>query len=326
MKAAVHHAYGPPQEVVGVEDVPVPKIKSDEVLLRVRAAGVNWADRSMTIGMPYVMRLGYGLRRPRKGIRGTDVAGTVERVGAKVTTVQPGDEVFGWSTRTFAEYVGVGEGQLVPKPGGVTFEEAAGMPLAGCVALQALRDIDGIGPGDEVLVNGASGGIGSFAVQIAKALGATVTGVCSTPNIELVQSLGADRVIDYTKDDFTKGANRYDLIFDIADKHSLAERRQVLTSKGTLIPNSGEGGPWFGSVGRIFKAWLISPFVSQKLRPFLSMTKRDDLLALVELVDAGKLTPVVGSQYPLDEAGLAIDEAGSGHAKGKVIVTLPDNA
>ncbi len=321
MRAAFQHAYGPPEEVVHLEDVPVPPVKSDEVLVRVRAAGVNWADRSMTIGMPYVMRLGYGLRRPRDGIRGSDVAGTVERVGEDVTLVRPGDEVFGWSTGTFAEYVRVAEDHLVPKPDGITFAQAAGIPLAGCVALQALRDIAEIGVGAKVLVNGASGGIGSFTVQIANALGADVTGVCSSSNVELVHSLGANRVIDYTKEDFTKGSDHYDLIFDIADTHSLTERRQVLRPKGTLIPNSGEGGPWLGSIGRIFKAWLVSPFVSHKLRPFLSMATRDDLFALAELVDAGKLTPIVGSTYPLEDAGLAIQHAGSGHAQGKVVIT-----
>ena len=322
MKAAVQSEYGQPAEVFTLEDVAVPAVKDDEVLVRVHAAGVNWADQSMTRGDPYIMRLGYGLRRPRKGIRGTDVAGTVEQVGKNVTQHRQGDEVFGWSTATFAEYVSVGEEQLITKPADITFEQAAGVPMAGCVALQAVRDVAKIQHGDKVLVNGASGGIGSFAVQIAKSFGAEVTGVCSTPNVEMVRSLGADHVIDYTKEDFTDGAARYDLILDMADNKSLAERRSVLTRKGTLVPNSGEGGRWVGSIGRISKAWLVSPFVSQKLHPFLSMAKREDLLVLADLIVKGEVTPVVGKIYPLSETGPAISEAGSGHARGKIIVTM----
>lgn len=322
MKAAVQHEYGPPEEVVTLEDVAVPTIEDEEVLVRVRAAGTNWADWSMTRGMPYVMRLGYGLRVPRQGVRGTDVAGTVERTGREVSRFRQGDEVFGWCIGAFAEYVSVPQDQLVPKPDGITFEQAAGVPLAGCVALQAVRDVAGIQPGDKVLVNGASGGIGSFTVQIAKALGAEVTGVCSTPNLDLVRSIGADRVIDYTREDYTEGAERYDLILDMADNHTLADRRRVLSRKGTLIPNSGGGGPWIGSLGRISKAWVVSPFVSQKLRPFLSLAKQGDLLVLSELIDKGDVTPVVGNTFPLASAGAAIRKAGSGHARGKVIVTV----
>lgn len=322
MKAAVHHDYGPPGDVFAVEEVVLPEPADDEVLLRVQAAGVNWADRSMTIGVPYVMRLGYGIRHPRRGIRGTDVAGVVASVGPGVTQLRPGDEVLGWCTGALAEYAAVPENQLVPKPAEITFEQAAGMPLAGCVALQALRDVAHTKPGDKVLVNGASGGIGSFAIQIAKALGAEVTGVCSTKNLEFVRSLGADHVIDYTKTDFTEGTERYDVILDIADKHSIGERRRVLGRGGTLIPNSGEGGPWFGSIGRILKAWVMSPFVPGRLRPFLSLAKKDDLLLLVELIEDGKLAPIVGATYPLDAAGAAIDHAGSGHAKGKVVVAM----
>jgi NADPH:quinone reductase-like Zn-dependent oxidoreductase len=322
MKAAVQHEYGSPEDVITLEDVAVPTLQDDEVLVRVHAAGANWADWSLTRGMPYIMRLGYGLRRPRQGIRGSDVAGTVEEIGKKVTQHRLGDEVFGWCTGAFAEYVSVSENSLVPKPLGITFEQAAGVPMAGCVALQALRDIGKARPGDKVLVNGASGGIGSFAVQIAKSFGAEVTGVCSTPNLDFVRSLGADRVIDYTKEDFTQGAERYDLILDMADQRSLADRRRVLTRKGTLIPNSGEGGRWVGSIGRISRARVVSPFVSQKLRPFLSLAKRQDLSVLGRLIEAGDVTPVVHRTYPLSDAGAAIRVAGSGHARGKVIVTV----
>lgn len=322
MRAAVHRAYGPPRDVVHLEDIAPPEFGEDEVLVRVHAAGVNWADASMTIGKPYVMRLGYGLRSPRNGVRGTDVAGTVEAVGRKVTRYVPGDDVFGSSTATFAEFTSVKQHQLASKPERISFEQAAGLPMAGCVALQAVRDIARTQPEHRVLINGASGGIGSLSVQIAKAFGAEVTGVCSTPNLEFARSLGADRVIDYTEEDFTEGPERYDLILDIADKHTLAQRRRVLTPKGTLIPNSGEGGPWLGSVGRIIKAWTVSPFVSQKLRPFLSLAKVEDLTALSDMVDDGTLTPVVGATHPLTETGVAIAHAGSGHARGKVVVVV----
>lgn len=322
MRAAVQRTYGPPEEVVHIDDISTPEFGHDEVLVRVRAAGVNWADASMTTGKPYVMRVGFGLRSPRQGVRGTDVAGTVEAVGKNVTKHSPGDEVFGWSTATFAEFTAAKEHQLIPKPVGTSFEQAAGLPMAGCVALQAVRDIAHTQPGHKVLVNGASGGIGSLTVQIAKAYGAEVTGVCSTPNLKFVRSLGADRVIDYTEEDFTQGSERYDLILDIADKHTLAQRRDVLTSRGTLIPNSGEGGPWLGSIGRIFSAWIVSPFVSQKLRPFLSLAKTEDLTALADMVDDGTLSPVVGDTYPLAETGTAIAHAGSGHARGKIVVVV----
>lgn len=330
MDAAVQHRYGAPTEVVRLEERAVPEPKPDQVLVRVRAAGVNWADKSLATGTPYVMRLGYGLRRPRIEIRGTDVAGVVERVGSAVTALRPGDEVFGWCTGAFAEHVVVKADHLVGKPAQLTFEQAAAIPMAGCVAIQVLRDVAKIKPGDKVLVNGASGGIGSFVVQIARSYGADVTGVCSTANLAFVRELGANRVIDYTAhdftaDDFSSDADRYDLIFDIADNKSLRQRRRALTRNGTLIPNSGEGGPWVGSIGRIFKAWFVSPFVSQKLRPFLSVAKRDDLLALCALIDSGALNPKVETTYPLSETGAAIRHAGSGHARGKIVVSIPDH-
>ncbi len=322
MKAAVHHVYGPPDEVVALGDVAIPVLDEDEVLVRVHAAGVNWADWSMTMGVPHLMRLGYGLRRPRRGIRGTDVAGTVENTGEAVGRFQPGDEVFGWCTAAFAEYVVVAEDQLLPKPSRTSFEQAAGVPLAGVVALQAMRDIAQVKPGYRVLIIGASGGIGTFALQIAKYYGAEVTAVCSTPNLDLVRSLGADHVVDYTTEDITQGVDRYDAILDMADVHSLGTRRRMLTDHGTLIPNSGVGGPVFGSVGRIIKAWLLSPFVSQKLRPFLSISKLVDLETLAELIEAGRIAPIVGRTYALSDAGAAIAMAGSGHARGKVVVTV----
>lgn len=322
MRAAVQHTYGEPTEVFSVEEVPVPSIADDEVLVRVHAAGVNWADWSMTVGTPSVMRLGYGFRAPRQGIRGSDVAGSVVEAGSAVTGFGVDDAVFGWCTGAFAEYVAVPAEHLIAKPAGLSYEAAAGLPMAGCAALQAVRDVAEIEPRARVLVVGASGGIGSLAVQIAKAYGADVTGVCSTTNLEFVKSLGADRVIDYTKQDFTLGDARYDMILDIADKHSLADRRRILTEHGTLIPNSGHGGRWLGSLPRILGAWAVSPFVTQHLRPFLSMAKRADLSELIALIDDGKLEPIVGSTHPLSDVGPAIAEAGSGHARGKVVVTV----
>lgn len=321
MKAMVHHQYGSPSRVLRLEDVDQPTIGATDVLIRVRAAAVNWADWALTMGVPYMLRLPYGLRAPRNGIRGTDVAGTVERVGAAVSDLQAGDDVFGWCTGAFAEYAVTSADHLVRKPDNVTFQQAAAVPMAGMVALQALRDIADVQPGDRVLVNGASGGIGTFTVQIAKAFGADVTGVCSTENLERVRSIGADHVIDYTQQDFTETGERYDLILDIADTRSLSERRRALTHDGTLIPNSGAGGRWFASLGRIIRARLLSPFVSQTLRPFLSVPRRDDLVVLGDMIATGDVTPVVDRTHPLAETAAAIDYVGRGHARGKVIIT-----
>jgi NADPH:quinone reductase-like Zn-dependent oxidoreductase len=322
MKAIVHDEYGPPEDVLELRDIADPVRKDDEVLLRVHAAGVNWADWATTRGQPHVMRMVYGLRAPRNRVRGMDVAGTVEAVGINVKRLRPGDEVFGWCTGAFAELVRTKEGTLVPKPPGLTFEQAAAVPTAGFCALQALRDVAKVRPGQHVLVNGASGGIGTFAVQIAKVLGAEVTGVCSTRNLDLVRSLGADHVIDYAREDFTRSGQRYDLILDIADDRSLSERRRVLTPTGTLIPNSGVGGRWIGSVGRIVKARLLSPFVRHRLRPFLSLPRHKDLVTLAELIEAGDVAPVIDRTYALIETPEAVGYVGRGHARGKVVVTV----
>lgn len=322
MQAIVQSAYGSPADVLNLQEVARPVPKDEEVLLRVGAAGVNWADWSMVRGKPYVMRLMYGPRKPRNGVGGMDVAGTIEAVGKKVTKLQPGDEVFGQGQGAFAEYARAKAKNLVAKPAGLSYEEAAAVPMAGLVALQALRDVGKVQPGQKVLVNGASGGIGSFTVQIAKTFGAEVTGVCSTGNLDLVRSIGADHVIDYTKEDFTKLGEKYDFILDMADKHSLSERRQVLTAKGTLIPNSGEGGAWFGSLGRIIGARLRSPFVSQKLAPFISLPKNEDLLTLKELIESGQIKPIIDRTLPLGETADAISYVGAGHARGKTVVTV----
>jgi NADPH:quinone reductase-like Zn-dependent oxidoreductase len=272
--------------------------------------------------VPFMVRLGFGLRHPKEGIRGTDISGEAEAVGSAVQGLAPGDEVFGWCTGGLAEYVAVPGSNLVRKPSGISFEGAAAVPMAGMVALQALRDLGQVQSGQRVLIVGASGGIGTFAVQIAKAMSAHVTGVCSTDNLDLVRSIGADAVIDYTKQDFTDMDERYDFILDIADTHSLSARRRVLTRHGVLVPNSGEGGRLVGSLGRIVGARLLSVFVSQRLHPFLSRWKREDLVALAELIESGRVVPVVGSTYPLVDAGAALDVVGRRHSRGKTVVVV----
>jgi len=322
MQAMVHERYGAP-DVVHLEDVPRPVPTDNEVLIRVRAAGVNWADWSISRGVPYMVRLGFGLRRPRQGVRGTDLSGVVAELGSGGGGgLGVGDEVFGWGKGTFAEYVSVPAGNLLRKAAEISFEQAAAVPMAGMTALQALRDVGNVQPGQRVLVVGASGGIGTFAVQIAKTMGAVVTGVCSTGNVSLVRSIGADHVIDYTKEDFTEGEPRYDFILDIADTHSLSERRRVLAPKGTLVPNSGEGGRVGGSLGRIVAARMMSPFVSHKLRPFLSLPKREDLVALQGMIEAGQVKPVVGKTFPLLETADALRYVGERHAGGKTVITI----
>lgn len=319
MKAMIHREYGPP-EVLRLGEVARPEPRTGEVLIRMRAAAVNWADYSILTGIPYMVRLGFGLRRPRNGIRGTDVSGVVEALGADVTHLQVGDEVFGWCRGAFAEYVAVPEANLVTKPPAATHEQAAAVPMAGMVALQALRDVGHVQAGHSVLVVGASGGIGTFAVQIAKAMGAEVTGVCSTGNVELVRRIGADHVIDYTAQDFTQGDVRYDFILDIADNHSLASRRRMLTPKGTLVPNSGEGGRVAGSLWRIVGARLLSLFVSQRLHPFLSTYRREDLVTLREMLESDQVRPVVGRTCPLADAAAALDLVGRRHSRGKTVI------
>jgi NADPH:quinone reductase-like Zn-dependent oxidoreductase len=322
MKALVQTRYGPPEEVLEVREVAAPAVGEGEVLVRVRAAGAIWADCAATRGVPYMLRLVFGRGAGKQPIRGMDVAGVVESVGPGAHELQVGDEVFGWSTATFAELTAVPEDHLVPKPATLSFEQAAGVPMAGFVALQAMRDIGHVQPGQRVLINGASGGIGTFAVQIAKALGAEVTGVCSTQNVDLVRSIGADHVIDYTQEDFTQGDQRYDCILDIADNRSFAARRRVLTPRGTLIPNSGVGNRWVGSLGRVIRARLLSPFVSQSLRPFLSRENRSDLQELRRLIEEGAVRPVIGECRPLEEGGIAVGHAGGGHVRGKVVLVI----
>jgi NADPH:quinone reductase-like Zn-dependent oxidoreductase len=323
MKAIVCHEYGSP-DVLELQDVDKPVVKDDEVLVRVRAASVNPADWHFMRGVPYVMRPQSGLRKPKKNFVGHDVAGQVEAVGKAVTGFRPGDEVFAdVGAGGFAEYASVSEGVLVLKPANLTFEQAAAVPLAGLTALQGLRDAGQIRPGQKVLIIGASGGVGTFAVQIANSFGAQVSAVCSTRNMELVRSLGADAVIDYTQGDFTQSGQKFDLIFQLAGTSSPSHCRRVLTSKGTLVLSSGESdGRWIGPVDRLVKAAVLSPFVSQKLGSFLAKPNKDDLQFLKELIEAGKLMPVIDRTYPLSEVPEAIRYLEEGHARGKVVIAV----
>ncbi|MGH3373628.1 MAG: NAD(P)-dependent alcohol dehydrogenase [Actinoallomurus sp.] len=322
MKAVVQDGYGQ-VDVLETREIDTPEIAEDEVLVRVRAAGVNPSDWAIMSGLPYVARPVYGLRRPKNGVRGTDVAGVVEAVGDRVTRFRVGDEVFGWCTGAYAEFTSAAENALASKPATISFEQAACVPMAGIVALQALRDHGHVQPGQEVLVNGASGGIGTFAVQIAKAFGAHVTGVCSTRNADMVRSIGADHVIDYDEEDFTRGGQRYDFILDNVANHSLSELRRVLTPTGTLVPNAGTfENRWFAGGGRVIGAHVLSVFVRHTLQPFVVSQKLADLVALQELIEAGKLVPTMDRTYPFVETRQAMGHVAQGHARGKTAITM----
>ena len=324
MKAVIQRRYGGP-ETLELEDVEQPSIGPDEVLVRVHAASVHVGDWILMTGSPFVMRLATGLRRPKNQVPGTDVAGIVEAVGTDVKRLRPGDEVFGWGAGAFAEYAVASEAQFVLKPAGLTFEQAAAVGVSASTALQLLRDDGKVQPGQRVLVNGASGGVGTFAVQIAKAFGAEVTGVSSTRNVDLVRSIGADHVIDYTREDFTKGTARYDLILDNVGNHSMAQTRRALTPTGTLISNGG--GHRGGKLGRTIRTMLASMVVRQQARPTVKTQNHDDLVALKELVEAGRITPVIDRTYPLGQAAAAIAHVAGGHARGTAVITVvPDVA
>jgi NADPH:quinone reductase-like Zn-dependent oxidoreductase len=324
MKAAVFTRYGPP-DVVQITDVEKPVPKDDEVLIKVRAASVNAGDWHIMRGTPYLLRVMVGLRKPKITRLGMDVAGQVEAVGRNVTQFKPGDEVFGACRGAFAEYACTSESSLVTKPNNVTFEQAGSVPVAALTALQGLRNKGQIQPGQKILINGAAGGVGTFAVQIAKWFGADVTGVCSTRNVEMVGSIGADRVVDYTREDFTKGTQRYDLIFDSVGNHSLSACRRVLNPKGIYIVNGGPNGRWMGPLTRGIRARMLSRFVSQSLVMFLTRRSKEDLAVMHELMRAGKVTPVIDRSYTLSEVPEAIRYLEEGHARGKVVITLGYN-
>jgi NADPH:quinone reductase-like Zn-dependent oxidoreductase len=329
MKAIVYHDYGS-ADVLRLEEIERPIPDDNQMLVRVRAASVNPLDWHYIRGTPYFLRMDAGLRKPKEIRLGVDYAGTVESVGKNVTQFKPGDEVFGGRTGAFAEYVTVrAERGVVLKPANLTFEQAASVPVAAITALQALRDKGKIQAGQKVLINGASGGVGTFAVQIAKSFGADVTGVCSTRNVEMVRSIGADQVIDYTKEDATKSERVYDLILDNVGNRSLLEWSRVLKPKGILVTVGGGGpndSPWFGSfLVRPIKALMLSPFVSQKFDMVLAELNKQDLTILGNLMQAGKVKPVIDRRYSLSEVPEAIRYLEKGHARGKVVITLDHN-
>ncbi len=319
MKAIVQDRYGS-ADVLRIEEIAVPVPADDEVLVRIHAASLNHADTALMRGEPFVLRLAFGVRGPKVRVRGLDLAGVVEVVGSRVTAFIPGDEVYAQiETGSFAEYAVVSERALAPKPANLSFSEAAAVPVAANTALQGLRDVGRLQAGQGVLINGASGGVGTFAVQIAKALGAEVTGVCSTRNVELVRSLGADHVVDYTQDDFTRSGRRFDLIFDLAGSRSLTACRRVLTEKGTLVL-SGGGGRLFGPLGRILRALLLSPFVGQSLRPFIATPSVENLLTLKGLIESGKVAPSIETTYRLEETAAAVGHFLDRHARAKIAI------
>src|SRR5215218_4657791 len=307
MKAIVRDTYGS-ADVLELRDIDKPEIGDEEVLVRVRAAGVDQGVWHVMTGLPYPIRLaGYGLRAPKNPVLGADVAGVVEAVGNDVTRFQVGDEVFGIGKGSYAEYVRAREDRLAPKPANLTFEQAAAVAISGLPALQGLRDHGRVESGQKVLIIGASGGVGTYAVQLAKAFGADVTGVCSTTKVDVVRSIGADHVIDYTDDDFAAGEQRYDVILDIGGNSSLSRLRRALTPKGTLVIAGGEtDGRWLGGSDRQVRALLLSPFVGQKLGTFVSRENHEDMIVLKELIEAGKVTPIIDRTYPLSDVPEAI--------------------
>ncbi|UCH63138.1 MAG: NAD(P)-dependent alcohol dehydrogenase [Fidelibacterota bacterium] len=319
MKAIVQNAYGSP-DVLKLNEVDKPVVKDDDVLVRVHAAAANAGDYFSMIGSPWLVRMMVGFPKPKNYILGWDLAGQVEAVGKNVGQFQPGDEVFGSSSHTFAEYARADADQLAIKPTNLTFEQAAAVPTAAITALQGLRDAGKLQLGQKVLINGASGGVGTFAVQIAKSFGAEVTGVCSTRNVDMVRSIGADYVIDYTREDFMQGGQRYDLILDNVANRSFSDLRRSLTTRGTIIPNSGHGG-----MGYVFKAYILSAFMRRQGRPFMAAVKNEDLVVLKELIESGKVTPVIDRTYPLSEVPEAMRYLSEEHARGKVVISVEDN-
>jgi NADPH:quinone reductase-like Zn-dependent oxidoreductase len=321
VKAIVQHKYGSP-DALALQDVDKPEVNDDSVLVRVRAASVNAYDWHVMRGLPYIVRISEGLRGPKTSVAGVDVAGQVEAVGKDVTQFQPGDEVFGERAGALAEYVCGREHNFALKPTNLTFEEAAAVPMAGFTALQALRDKGHVQPGQRVLINGAAGGVGTFAVQIAKAFGANVTGVCSSGNVDLVRSIGADQVIDYTREDFTRSGQRYDLILDVAANRSLSDCRRVLDSNGILVVIGAPDGRWLAPIARVLTAVLISRFGSKKMLTLLAKFSNADLVVLKEMIEAGRITPVIDRTYALSEAPEAIRYLETKHAHAKVVISV----
>jgi NADPH:quinone reductase-like Zn-dependent oxidoreductase len=323
MKAIVRERYGS-AEVLDLRDVEVPQVGDEEVLVRVRAAGLDRGAWHIMAGMPYLMRIvGYGLRRPKVAGLGSEVAGVVEAVGAKVTGLRPGEAVFGTCSASFAEYASARPDRLARMPANLTFEQAAAVPVSALTALQALRDRGRVQAGQRVLVIGASGGVGTFAVQLAKAFGATVTGVCSTPKVGLVRSIGADHVIDYTQADITDDDQRYDLVLDIGGNRPLSQLRRALARDGTLVLVGGEGGGrWTGGMDRTLRAMALSPFVRQRLGTFIANENSADLDALRALIETGAVTPVIDRVVALHEVPDAIRDLAGGRVGGKIVIGM----
>ena len=323
MKAIVQERFGPP-DVLQLVETDLPEVGADDVLVLVQAAALNPADWHFLRGDPLVARLmGVGLTKPKAPVAGIDAAGVVEAVGANVRGLRPGDEVLGFFRGAFAEYACAAEDKVVPKPASLTFEQAAAVPIAATTALRGIRDVGEAKAGQRVLVNGAGGGVGSFAVQVAAALGAEVTGVCSTRNVELVRSLGAPHVLDYTTEDFTDGRIRYDVILDNVSSLPLTRLRGVLTPKGILVLNGGGSpGQVFGPIAVLLRAVVANLFVSQRLSPLPSKQNREELLAVTGLIGEGKLTPVVDRTYPLADTAEGLRYVEQGHARGKVVITV----
>ncbi|MCW2962546.1 MAG: alcohol dehydrogenase zinc-binding domain containing protein [Thermoleophilia bacterium] len=325
MQAIVRDKYGEADRVLRLEQVDMPWPSPDEVLVRVHAAGVDRGAWHVMAGLPYPIRLaGFGVRAPKQRILGTDFAGTVEAIGEDVTDLLPGDEVFGVADGAYAEHALARADQLALKPVSLSFEQAAAVPTSACAALQAVRDHGHVKPGDSVLVIGASGGVGSFAVQIAKAFGATVTGVCSGAKFDMVRALGADHVIDYRAHEIDDDGRIYDVILDIAGNRPLATLRRALTPKGTLVIVGGEtSGRWLGGSDRQLRAMALSPFVGQHLGTFIASETRDDLRTLADMIDGGRLIPVVDRIFPLAHVAQAIDDLQAGKVRGKAVITIP---
>jgi len=322
MKAIVYERYGSP-DVLKLEEIDKPAVPDDGVLVRVRAASVNPYDWHFMRGEPLIARIAFGLRSPKQRFLGLDLAGEVEAVGKDVTQFQAGDEVFGTGPGAFAEYACTRDKSLAARPAGLTFEQAAAVPVAAITALQGLRDHGHLQSGQRVLINGASGGVGTFAVQIAKALGALVTGVCSTRNVDMVRSLGADRVIDYTQEDFTRGGERYDLILDVAGSRAWSDLKRVLDARATVVVIGGPNtNRWLGPVSHLIKIRLASAGDSRKAVNFVASVNKEDLVVMQELLQARKVTPVIDRTYSLSETPEAVRYLEAGHARGKVVITV----
>lgn len=324
MQAIAYRCYGSP-DILTLEEVAKPVAADNEVLVKVHVASVNPLDWHYMRGEPYLMRLGTGLGMPDDTRLGVDFAGTVEAVGSDVTQFNPGDRVFGGASGAFGEYVTISEDRALARiPDNISFEQAASVPIAAITALQALRDKGKLAKGQKVLINGASGGVGTFAVQIAKSYGAEVTGVCSTRNLEMVRSIGADHVIDYTREDYTEGGQKYDLIVDMVGNRSLGENRDVMTPEGVLVIVGGKKGNWIGPLLRPIQAMLMSPFIDQEMSLMLARLDQQDLISLAELMEEEKVTPVIDRRYRLSEVPDAIRYSEEGHARGKIVINIQE--